>query len=126
MTEVLSPVSCKVNNVFIHVTDLKRAAEWYSKLLGLPAPKQVESPVYNLPVTGDTGLTLDNHAFDPAFVFSPSKHPVFNFLVTDVDETYRFMKDNNITIVREIERIGEVAFFNFEDEDGNVLMICNC
>ncbi|MDM5336478.1 VOC family protein [Fictibacillus enclensis] len=126
MNRVLSPVSCKVNNVFIHVTDLKKAAEWYSRLLGLPTPEHVESPVYNLPVTGETGLTLDDHAFDPDFIFSPSKHPLFNFLVTDVNEAYEFMKENDIIIVRETERIGDVAFFNFADEDGNVLMICNC
>jgi hypothetical protein len=32
----------------------------------------------------------------------------------------------SITIVKEIEQIGEFAYFNFQDLDGKVLMICNC
>jgi len=29
-------------------------------------------------------------------------------------------------VVREIERVGETAWFNIKDPDGNVVMICNC
>lgn len=29
-------------------------------------------------------------------------------------------------VIREIEWHGEVAWFNVEDPDGNVVMICNC
>ncbi|WP_328136541.1 VOC family protein [Peribacillus frigoritolerans] len=42
-----------------------------------------------------------------------------------MDEAYQFIKSNNIAIVKEIERIGSFAYFNFQDPDGNVLMICN-
>jgi len=52
---------------------------------------------------------------------------LFNFYVKDIDEAYKFIKGNNIRIVKEIERIGDFAYFNFQDPDGNVLvlMICN-
>ncbi|WP_375541157.1 VOC family protein [Peribacillus frigoritolerans] len=43
----------------------------------------------------------------------------------DIDEAYQFIKSNNIAIVKEIESIGNFAYFNFQDPDGNVLMICN-
>ncbi|WP_316568271.1 VOC family protein [Neobacillus sp. YIM B06451] len=122
-----SPIACKINNVFIHVSDLKKSAAWYCRLLGLPVNlEEIESPVYNIPVTGQTGLSLDDHTFDPSFTLRPSKHVLFNFYVKDIDEAYAFIKDKDIPVVREIERIGEFAYFNFEDPDGNVLMICNC
>ncbi|WP_409275269.1 VOC family protein [Neobacillus sp. SCS-31] len=127
MEKTASPIASKINNVFIHVSDLKISAAWYGRLLGLPVNlEEIESPVYNIPVTGQTGLTLDDHTFDPGFTLRPSKHVLFNFYVKDIDEAYAFIKDNNIPVVREIERIGEFAYFNFEDPDGNVLMICNC
>lgn len=127
MKSIASPIASKVNNVFIHVSDLKKSAEWYSTLLALPFHKDsVESPVYNIPVTSETGLTLDDHTFDPSFSLAPSSHVLFNFFVQDIDEAYKFVKDHGITIVKEVERIGDFAYFNFQDPDGNVLMICNC
>ncbi|OCA90354.1 hypothetical protein A8F94_00165 [Bacillus sp. FJAT-27225] len=127
MNSLGSPIACKVNNVFIHVSDLERSAEWYSNLLGIPFNlDNVASPVYNIPVTGETGLTLDDHTFDPSFKLKPSDHVLFNFFVKDIDVAYKFIKSKGIIVVKEIERIGDFAYFNFEDLDGNVLMICNC
>lgn len=127
MNSISSPIACKVNNVFIHVSNLEKSSEWYSDLLGLPFNKDnVESPVYNIPITSETGLTLDDHTFDPEFKLNPSDHVLFNFFVPNIDEAYEFVKNKGITIVREIERIGDFAYFNFKDLDGNVLMICNC
>lgn len=127
MNSISSPIACKVNNVFIHVSNLEKSSEWYSDLLGLPFNKDnVESPVYNIPITSETGLTLDDHTFDPEFKLNPSDHVLFNFFVPNIDEAYEFVKSKGITIVREIERIGDFAYFNFKDLDGNVLMICNC
>lgn len=126
MNSIASPIACKVNNVFIHVSNLERSAEWYSTLLGLSFNKDnVSSPVYNIPITSETGLTLDDHTFDPGFTLNPSNHALFNFFVKDIDEAYKFIKAKGITVVREIERIGDFAYFNFKDLDGNVLMICN-
>ena len=121
-----SPLASKVNGVFIHVSNLKNSAEWYSTLLGVPFNKdEVEPPVYNIPVNSQTGLTLDDHSFDPGFLLSPSNHVLFNFHTDDIDEAYRFVKSIGTEITREIERIGDFAYFNFRDPDGNVLMICN-
>lgn len=127
MNSIASPIACKVNNVFIHVSNLEKSAEWYSNLLGLPfSMENVASPVYNIPVTAETGLTLDDHAFDPDFTLAPSNHVLFNFFVNDIDEAYDFIQNKGIKVVKEIERIGDFAYFNFQDLDGNVLMICNC
>lgn len=126
MHSIISPIICKINNVFIHVSNLEESAKWYSDLLGLPFHKSnVKSPVYNIPLPSETGLTLDDHTFDPDFKLQPSEHVLFNFFVRDIDEAYEFVKSKGIIIVKEIERIGDFAYFTFKDLDGNVLMICN-
>nr|WP_144928717.1 VOC family protein [Paenibacillus bovis] len=126
MNSTKSPITCKVNTVFIHVSDLKKSAKWYSDLLGLSINMdEVKSPVYNIPVTSETGLTLDDHKFDPSFKLNPSEHALFNFYVRDIDEAYHFIKNKGIQIAKEIERIGDFAYFNFKDIDGNILMACN-
>lgn len=123
-----TPIKNEVCGVFIHVTNLKKSVEWYSNLLGFDVDiDQVQSPVFNLPINGPTGVTLDDHTFDPNFVHQPSPNPIFNFRVDDIDLAYTFIKESGIEIVREIERIGEhFAWFNFVDPDGNVLMACTC
>ncbi|WP_318564949.1 hypothetical protein [Peribacillus simplex] len=74
---------------------------WYCNLLGIPHNSDsVESPVYNIPITYETGLTLDDHTLDPDFRFEPSNNVLFNFYVKDIDEAYKFIKGNNIRIVK--------------------------
>lgn len=126
MQTMSSPIHNKVNNVFIHVSNLRQSAQWYSDLLGIPFnSKEVESPVYNIPVNSETGLTLDDHSLQEGFILKPSEHVLFNFYAEDIDAAYSFVKSKDVTIVKEIERIGDFAYFNFSDPDGNVLMICN-
>ncbi|AYC29188.1 VOC family protein [Paenisporosarcina cavernae] len=125
MALTTSPIAAKVNNVFIHVSNLHDSVKWYSELLGLPMPEgKVESPVYNIPVTSTTGLTLDDHTFDPGFRFQAANHVLFNLYTENIDEAYDFLTSKGVEIVREIERFGDFAYFNFQDPDGNVLMIC--
>ncbi|NHM31271.1 VOC family protein [Neobacillus terrae] len=121
------PVKNQMNGVFVHVTNLKGAVEWYTDLLGLEIDlEEVQSPVYNIPVSGTTSLTLDDHSFDPQFKHSISTSPIFNFFAPDIEEAYQYIKNRNIEIVREIEWVEDTAWFNIKDPDGNVLMICNC
>ncbi|MEH7384672.1 VOC family protein [Bacillus sp. JJ1521] len=123
-----SPIKNTMGGVFIHISDLKKAVEWYSNILDLEYDlNKVKSPVYNIPITGPTSLTLDDHAFDPTFIHRPSPNPIFNFLVDDIDAAYNFIISHDIEIVREIERVGEnFAWFNFQDPDGNIIMACTC
>jgi predicted enzyme related to lactoylglutathione lyase len=121
------PIKNQMNGVFIHVADLKKSAEWYTNLLGLEVDlSTVESPVYNIPLKGSTSLTLDDHTFDPTFKHEPSNAPLFNFYSPDIEEAYQFIQNKGIEVVREIERVGDTAWFNIKDPDGNVVMICNC
>ncbi|SET06009.1 Glyoxalase/Bleomycin resistance protein/Dioxygenase superfamily protein [Salinibacillus kushneri] len=114
-----------VHAVFVHVRDLKRSASWYSKLLNLPYyAENVQSPVYNMPLKEGVYMTLDDHTFDPAFEFSPSQHPAFNFFSSHLYATYKWVKQEGIQIVREVEAHGNFGWFYISDPDENVIMIC--
>ncbi|MFG6121355.1 MULTISPECIES: VOC family protein [Thalassobacillus] len=120
-----SGFGAKVHAVFVHTQDLKKSAAWYSDLLGLPFyEEKVESPVYNMPVTGETYMTLDDHAFDPDYQFEPVRTPVFNFCSADLAKSYQWVKEKGIMIVRDIEEHGDFGWFHIEDPDKNVVMIC--
>lgn len=67
----------------------------------------------------------NNEIWKGRWEITNSINVLFNFYAKDIDEAYQFIKSNNIAIVKEIERIGNFAYFNFQDPDGNVLMICN-
>lgn len=121
------PIKNQMNGIFIHVTNLKQSAKWYCDLLGIELDvEKVISPVFNVPVVGTTSLTLDDHSFDPHFKHYVSPSPIFNFYTPNIDEAYQYINEIGYEVVREIERVGETAWFNIQDLDGNVVMICNC
>ncbi|MDN4491968.1 VOC family protein [Ureibacillus aquaedulcis] len=121
------PIKNQMNGVFVHVSNLKEAAKWYCELLGLEVGlEKIQSPVFNVPVSGTTSLTLDDHTFDSHYKHHASPNPIFNFYAPDIDAAYQYIKEKDYKVVREIEWHYEMAWFNVEDPDGNVVMICNC
>ncbi len=56
------PLANRVASVFVHVTDLRTSAEWYSRLLGLPLMEERLNggPVYWFDFQG-THLILDSN-----------------------------------------------------------------
>ncbi|WP_172372286.1 VOC family protein [Sporosarcina jiandibaonis] len=125
--ENAKPVKNQMNGVFVHVSNLKNSVKWYMDLLGLQVDlDKVTSPVFNVPLVGTTSLTLDDHTFDPDFKHHVSPSPIFNLYAADIDDAHNHVKEKGIEIVREIERVGDTAWFNIKDPDGNVVMICNC
>lgn len=122
---MVSPIKNRMDTVFIPVKDLQRSAEWYSRILGIPM-KEVNPPVYNLEIEGDTGLALDTDNFHSTVRdgdVQPSAHPLFNFLTHDIDEAYRFLVKNGVEVDPEIIRFGNVVYFHFKDPDGNMIMV---
>ncbi|WP_235976373.1 VOC family protein [Niallia circulans] len=79
MNSLSSPIACKVNTVFIHIDNLEKVAEWYGELLSI---KIMLNRLYTIfPVTSETGITLDDHTFDPGFKLNPSEHVLLTFLL---------------------------------------------
>lgn len=114
------PLRNRVGGAFIYVTDLRRAAEWYSLLFGLPVREERlnEGPVYWFDMPG-THLILDS---DAANGESPAR-PRFMLDALDIDAAYRYLQEKAEPL-SEPERHGQLAFLNFRDPDGNTLMAC--
>lgn len=119
------PLIPKVHAVFIHVSHLRRSAIWYSQLLGVPINKtEVQSPVYNLSIEGETFITLDDHKYDPFYEPQPYKNPAFSIYSEDLKKTYSWIRSEGYEIVSDIEVEGDFGWFNIADPDRNVIMIC--
>lgn len=115
-----SPIENRIGCVFVPVTDMRRATEWYSRLFEQPVKTTShEGRIYDLPMNGEAGLILDAHK--PVV---NSSQPICFFRTGDIHAAQRFLSENHIEIVREIEDIGSVFTLTFKDPDGNLLMAC--
>lgn len=119
-TEFRSPIKNQIKAVFVHVQDLTQSVQWYSKLLGVPAPfGEVEGPIYMFNTVNGIALLLDDNRDNPQGVARPS----YMLDTGDIDAAYLFLKNQGAQITREIERYPDISFFNFIDPDGNVVMV---
>jgi len=119
------PIENRIASVFLHVSDLRRSAEWYSRLLGLSVREERLNggPVYWLDLPG-TGLVLDSNAnnrLNPNW--REEMKPLFMLSAKNIDEAYAFVRERAETFF-EPERHPGMAYFNFRDTEGNTLMAC--
>ena len=107
----------RVGSIFIHVSDMKRAVEWYSQVFELPFNDDYKegrlSTIYSLPLEGTEILLDSNHGAAPA------PQPMMFFKTDDIQRTLRFLKESGIVIHNEALENNIVIF---EDPDGNRLM----
>src|SRR5689334_13769597 len=87
-----SPLLNQVNAIFIHVSDMPKAVEWYSRLLGLNkhyegAPE--ERTVYGIKMGNGITLLLDSMRRDR---LSPSNNALFYFNSPDMKEAYDYIR----------------------------------
>ncbi|AOZ90820.1 VOC family protein [Paenibacillus crassostreae] len=117
---MISPILNKVGATFIPVSNLKKARDWYSIILGLEVREEyLIDHLYIVPMDG-TGVVLDSQIYSKENVY---RVPAFHFNTNDIKTSYQFMKDQGVELLTEIEN---GHWFNFKDPDGNVLMICKC
>jgi catechol 2,3-dioxygenase-like lactoylglutathione lyase family enzyme len=113
----VNPVSPQIGTVFVPVSDIEEARDWYCGMLGVPADDKVLlDHLYILPMEG-AGLVLDSRIYSPGAVFQV---PAFHFNTADIHAAHAFMKTRGV----ELTDVNDDQWFNFRDPDGNVLMIC--
>lgn len=113
-----SPIKNKVNGVFIPVSNIENARDWYCKLLDLPTDGELFfEHIYVLPMQG-IDLILDSKIYAAENVF---KIPAIQLSTDNIEESYEYMKSLNVELITEIEN---GHWFNFKDPDGNVIMVC--
>ncbi|WMT43328.1 VOC family protein [Paenibacillus sp. D2_2] len=123
VTEI--PFVNRVASVFVHVTDLRRSAEWYSRLLGLPMMEERMNggPVYWFDFEG-THLILDSNRVNRQNLdWDEGMMPRIMFEAKSIDDAYRYIQEKGEPLL-ELERHGTMAFFNFRDPEGNTHMAC--
>jgi len=116
----MHPIQNQIGTVFIPVSNIEKARDWYCDILGLPVDGEILfGHLYVLPMNG-TGIVLDSQIYAEDHVF---KVPAFHLNSDRIEEAYEYMKSKNVEILTDIE-FGQ--WFNFKDPDGNVLMVCKC
>ncbi len=122
-----SPVIRNVlDGVFIHVRDLRRAARWYSALLGLPLKEdELARHYYTLNAPHERPwITLDDHAADPDFEFRPAPHPICSFLTADLEAARTHLRTLGTPWTGEIREVHPgLRAMTVRDPDGNALML---
>ncbi|TDF95956.1 VOC family protein [Paenibacillus piri] len=119
------PLQNRIASIFVHVSDLRRAAAWYSELLGLPLQENQLNggPVYFFPLPG-TGLVLDNNANNRKNPdWREDMQPLVMLAADDIDSAYEYVKSKAEPLF-EPERHPGMAYFNFRAPDGRAYMAC--
>lgn len=109
-----------MGTIFIPVSNIERARDWYCDLLGLSADGEILfGHLYVLPMNG-TGIVLDSKIFSNDHIY---KTPAFHLNSENIEEAYEYVKKKEIEITTAIEH---QHYFNIKDPDGNVIMVCKC
>ncbi|MDQ0858913.1 VOC family protein [Bacillus sp. V2I10] len=117
---MINPILNQIGAVFIPVSNIEQARDWYCDILGLQADGEIQfGHIYVLPMNG-TGVVLDSKIYSEQNLI---KTPLFHFNTENIEEAYTFMKNKKIDVMTEIQHN---HYFNFKDPDGNLLMICKC
>ncbi len=121
---VQSPIKNQVGGVFIPVRDIKKAKDWYCKILGVPSDGDILfEHLYLLPMNGPDVILDQMPMWGGNEPSGPPtyKTPAFMFQTDDIYASYQFMKDNEVELVTDIQ---SEKWFVFRDPDGNLLMVC--
>ncbi|HWO75245.1 MAG TPA: VOC family protein [Bacillus sp. (in: firmicutes)] len=116
-----SPLRDKINAVFIPVSNIEQAKEWYSTIFGVDG--EIMHGHLCVLHMKETAVILDEM---PAWRrenegITPYQVPSVQFGTDDINTAYQFMKDNGVELVTDIQH---GHFFVFKDPDGNMLMVC--
>jgi len=108
----------QIGGVFIPVSNLERARDWYCDILDLPTDGEVYfGHIYVLPMAGPS-IVLDSKIFAPDHVY---KVPAFQIRTENIHAAYELLRSKNVQLITGIENN---HWFNFKDPDGNVIMVC--
>ncbi|MEH7349550.1 VOC family protein [Gottfriedia acidiceleris] len=116
----MTPILNQIGTIFIPVSNIEEARNWYCEILGLPVDGEIlYDHLYIVPMNG-TGIVLDSKIYSKENII---KTPLFHFNTINIENAFEYMKSNNVELTTEIEHN---HWFNFKDPDGNHLMVCKC
>lgn len=112
-------IESEIGGIFVPVSDVLAARDWYCRLLKRPA---VEDVLFGhlcvLPMKNGAPLLLDSKDFSGPH----ANKPLFHFNSKDLVGAREHAAANGAS---DISPIRDNAFFTFKDLDGNLLMIAD-
>lgn len=116
----MNPILNKIGTIFIPVSNVEEARDWYCDILGLKAEGEIlYGHLYIVPMDG-TGIVLDSKIYSEQNTF---KTPLFHFNTNNIEQAYEYLKSKNVELTTEIKHN---HWFNLKDPYGNHLMVCKC
>jgi len=117
---VENPILNQIGTIFIPVSNIEEARDWYCDILGLETNGEIQfGHLYVIPMEG-TDIVLDSKIYSEDKIYNI---PAFHFNTKNIEEAYQFMRNKGVNLITEIQHN---HYFNFKDPDGNTLMICKC
>ena len=116
-----SSVRNEVGLLFVPVSDMQRAIDFYTRLFDLPPTEcSHENRIHGLEMRGGgPAVLLDAHG-----PVRNSSQPLAAFWSDDIHATREFLRAAEAPIERDIEDIGSMFTLAFRDPDANLLMAC--
>lgn len=114
-----SAIAREIGAVFISVSDIAAARDWYRRMLGLPAGGDILfGHLHILPMRDGSGLVLDSKGFSGPHAGKPA----FHFNAGDI----HLAREAALAAgALEVGEITDGVFFTLKDPDGNLLMVAN-
>ncbi|HET7579274.1 MAG TPA: VOC family protein [Bacillales bacterium] len=111
--------------VFLPVSDIKKATEWYHSLFGFQYHIATDlDPQYPFRYGFNRIGSDRNHPRGFSLVETPKRYPTshipFNMQTEDIEKVHRYLKEKGVTVT-DIMDSGTFLWFNFTDLDGNEL-----
>ncbi|CAN7502747.1 VOC family protein [Devosia sp. LjRoot16] len=115
----MSAIEREIGGVFVPVSDIERARDWYRGLFGLePGGEIFFGHIHVLPMVEGSGLVLDSKGFAGPH----DKKPAFHFNTSDV---HAARQQSVAAGAMEVGPVTDGVFFTFKDPDGNLLMVAD-
>lgn len=109
----------EIGAVFVPVSDIERARDWYRALLGLPAGGEILfGHLHVIPMREGSGLVLDSRDFRGPH----DRKPVFHFNSSKIEAARAHAVASGAS---ETSAVTDGVFFTFKDPDGNFLMVAD-
>lgn len=121
----ISPVEPHVSSVFIPVSQIEAARDWYCNLMGITTPCEIMNGHLCILPTKGVQIILDTMPMwkgsqDMAQV--RHRAPAVMLRTDDIEASYSYVKECGIEVMTEIE---QGHWFVIKDGDENLLMICS-
>lgn len=96
-----SPIENHVKGIFIPVSSIEEARDWYCSLLNLkPGGEILFGHIYVLPMQGKTNIILDSKIYSPEHVH---KVPVVQLGTLHIEEAYQYLQGLHVEMITDIQ-----------------------